>query len=192
MDRAWTWFSGSSPSVSSSYTPKSSLARFICTICTCRIWWSCQGLTSVSQWIHWMQLKHLLLRHMYNLSLLNLCATLLVDLLCWRAYWQLRLNSLTLCWPTDLTLYCAVLYIVACVDVSRTVFRDHSVSFTRGVKMNSIRTQFPGSSFSVNPSYRPSLASFTRGVRMGSAWTRFLGSSLFMSSRYRPKSSLIH
>ena len=27
----------------------------------------------------WIQLKHLLLRHMYNLSLPKVCATLLVD-----------------------------------------------------------------------------------------------------------------
>ena len=33
---------------------------------------------SVTQQIHWIQLKHLLLRHMYNLSLPKLYATLLV------------------------------------------------------------------------------------------------------------------
>ena len=43
-------------------------------------------LTSVTQQIHWIQLKHLLLRHMYNLSLLNLCATLLVAPLRLRVY----------------------------------------------------------------------------------------------------------
>ena len=32
----------------------------------------------VTQQICWIQLKHLLLRHMYNLLLWNLCATLLV------------------------------------------------------------------------------------------------------------------
>ena len=58
------------------------VARFICTVCTCRIRWSCKDLTSIPQQIHWVQLKHLLLRHMYNLSLPNLCATLLVSLLC--------------------------------------------------------------------------------------------------------------
>ena len=31
------------------------------------------------------------------------------------------------CRLTDLALYCAVPYIAACVDVSRTVFRDRSV-----------------------------------------------------------------
>ena len=67
-------------------------------------------ITSVTQQKHWMQLKHLLLRHMYNSSLPNLCATLQVDPLCLRGYWQ---NA-----PT---LYCAVPYLVACVDVSRTV-----------------------------------------------------------------------
>ena len=29
-------------------------ARFICTICTCRIQWSCEGLTSIPQWIYWL------------------------------------------------------------------------------------------------------------------------------------------
>ena len=57
-----------------------------------------------------MQLKHLLLRHIYNLSLQNLCATLLVDPLCVRGYWRMH--------PP---LYCAVPYVVACVDVSRMV-----------------------------------------------------------------------
>ena len=33
---------------------------------------------SVTQQIHWIQLKRLLLRPMYNLSLLRLCAILLV------------------------------------------------------------------------------------------------------------------
>ena len=38
--------------------------------------------------------------------------------------------SLALCLPDChyFALYCAVPYIAACVDVSRTVFRDHSVS----------------------------------------------------------------
>ena len=73
---------------------------------------------SVTQRIHWMRLKHLLLRTMYNLSLLNLCATLLVDPLCLRAYQQLRVS----------TLNCVFSYIVACVDVSRTVFWDRSAT----------------------------------------------------------------
>ena len=34
---------------------------------------------------------------------------------------------------SDLTLYCAVPYIVACVDVSRMVFRDRSSSKFTGV-----------------------------------------------------------
>ena len=38
------------------------IARFVCTVCTRRIRWSCQGLTSIPQQIHWIQLKHLLLR----------------------------------------------------------------------------------------------------------------------------------
>ena len=34
-----------------------------------RIQWSCEGLTSIPQQIHWIQLKHLLPLTMYNLSL---------------------------------------------------------------------------------------------------------------------------
>ena len=50
-------------------------ARFIRTVCMRRIWWSCEGLTSVHNEYTGYTLKHLLLRHMYNLSLPNLCAT---------------------------------------------------------------------------------------------------------------------
>ena len=51
---------------------------------------------------------------MYNLSLPELCAALLVD-------------PLSLSHAVILTsLYCAVPYILACVDVSRTIFRDRS------------------------------------------------------------------
>ena len=52
------------------------LARFIRTCCTRRIRWSCEGLTSVHNEYTGWSLKHLLLRHMYNLSLPNLHATL--------------------------------------------------------------------------------------------------------------------
>ena len=54
---------------------------------------------------------------MYNFSLPNLDATLLVDLLCSGAYWQLLSH----------TVLCGDLYTVyACVDISRTVFLDRS------------------------------------------------------------------
>ena len=49
-------------------------ARSICTICTHRIQWSCEGLTSTSQQIHWIELNHLLPLTMYNLSLPKLSA----------------------------------------------------------------------------------------------------------------------
>ena len=77
-------------------------------------------------------LKHLLLRHMYNLPLPMLMCYMLKP-------YALRLPT---CWstvlgPTDwrmhphacvsLALYCAVLYIAVCVDASRTVLWDHSV-----------------------------------------------------------------
>ena len=42
-------------------------ARFICTVCTRRIWWSCEGLTSISQQVLWIQLNNLLRKTMYNL-----------------------------------------------------------------------------------------------------------------------------
>ena len=75
-------------------------------------------------------LKHLLLRHMYNLSLPNLCATCssLATLRLPTAgvtdCYSLLFDSLSslLC-----ALYCAVPYTAACVDASRTVFSDHSV-----------------------------------------------------------------
>ena len=44
-------------------------ARFIRTDCMCRIRWSCEGLTSVHNKYTGYLLKHLLLRHMYNLPL---------------------------------------------------------------------------------------------------------------------------
>ena len=60
-------------------------------------------------------LKHLLLRHTYNLSLPNLCATLLGA--------PLLLESTH---GITLTLYCAVPYMAACVVVSGTLFWDRS------------------------------------------------------------------
>ena len=50
------------------------VARFIHTVCTRRIQWSCKGLTSIPQQIRWIQLKHLLPLTMYNLSLPKLSA----------------------------------------------------------------------------------------------------------------------
>ena len=50
------------------------IARFVRTVCMRRIRWSCEGLTSVHNEYTEYTLKHLLLRHMYNLALLNLCA----------------------------------------------------------------------------------------------------------------------
>ena len=54
---------------------------------------------------------------MYNLSLPKLCATLLVDPTALLE--SLLVNVLSL---TDFALYCAVPYIVACVDVSERYF----------------------------------------------------------------------
>ena len=67
-------------------------------------------------------LKHLLLRHMYNLSLPKLCATLLVGPLS-------LADSEALPRVTDFALYCVVPYMAACVDVSRMVFRDRSYEY---------------------------------------------------------------
>ena len=44
-------------------------ARFIRTVCMRRIRWSCEGLTSVHNEYTGYTLKHLFLRHMYNLPL---------------------------------------------------------------------------------------------------------------------------
>ena len=71
-------------------------------------------------------LKHLLLRHMYNLLLLNLCATR-------SSLRALRLPTTDLysaVAPDEmLSLYCVMAYIATCVDASIMVFWDHSVSF---------------------------------------------------------------
>ena len=93
-------------------------ARFIRTVCMRRIRWSCEGLTSVHNEYTGYTLKHLLLRHMYNLLLpVLLCyaralrsetsycycwsgSTLLVDWTTW-----------ALCYYSH-ALYCAVLYIL--------------------------------------------------------------------------------
>ena len=45
------------------------IARFIPTVCMRRIRWSCEGFTSVHNKYTGYTLKHLLLRHMYNLPL---------------------------------------------------------------------------------------------------------------------------
>ena len=58
---------------------------------------------------------------MYNLSLPNLCATLLVA--------PLSLKSTD---EIPHALYCVVPYIAACVDVSRTVFQDRSGNLING------------------------------------------------------------
>ena len=91
-------------------------ARFIRTVCMRRIWWSCEGLMSVHNEYARYTLKHLLLRHMYNLSLPKLRATLLVGPL-----------SLTNAGWLTFPLCCAVPYMAACVDISRTVFWDRSL-----------------------------------------------------------------
>ena len=99
-------------------------ARFIHTICMHRIWWSCEGLTSVHNKYTGYTLKHLLLRYMYNLPLPMLMCYVL-------KHYALRLPtggcSLVKCWPTTacwtrvsmclptrlcLTLYCVVTYIL--------------------------------------------------------------------------------
>ena len=66
-------------------------------------------------------LKHLLLRHMYNLPLpMLMCYMLKPYTLRLPTHWSAVLGS------TDLALYCAVPYMAACVDASRTVFWDRS------------------------------------------------------------------
>ena len=100
-------------------------ARFIHTCCVRRIWWSCEGLTSVHNEYTGWSLK---LRHMYNLSLPNLRATLQACLnrLCWVVAPDCMLVTervlLRVC--VRPVLYCTVSYIAACVDASGTVFWD--------------------------------------------------------------------
>ena len=73
-------------------------------------------------------LKHLLLRHMYNLPLpiLLCCAQALRSetSYCYRCYWST--DSLSLFFSSCRTVLCGALY-TACVDASRTVFWDRSV-----------------------------------------------------------------
>ena len=98
-------------------------ARFICTVCMHRIRRSCEGLTSISQQIHWIQLKHLLLRLMYNLSL--------PDLMCYSTS-CLRPCNCSACCRNHLNDHvndCRTVlpYIAARVDVSwNSIFWDHS------------------------------------------------------------------
>ena len=101
-------------------------ARFICTICMRRIRRSCEGLTSVHNKYTGYTLKHLLLRHMYNLSLpMLMCYVLKPSALRLPTgkdvHWRMPRDRLL-----SHTVLCGVLY-TACVDASRTVFWDRSV-----------------------------------------------------------------
>ena len=62
-------------------------------------------------------------------SSLMLWDFLLVDALWSSADWQLRSCCVCRVFFSPFTLYCAVLYIAACVDASRTVLWDRSISF---------------------------------------------------------------
>ena len=94
-----------------------------------RIRWSCEGLTSVHNEYTWYTLKHLLLRHMYNLPL--------PVLLC---YAQALCSETSCCydcasksaseWVCPCTVLCGALY-TACVDARRTVFWDCSIWLRR-------------------------------------------------------------
>ena len=68
---------------------------------------------SIPQQIHWIQLKHLLLRLCTTCHYQILCATLLVPYI--RATVLLVSESLN---EMSAILYCMVAYIAACVDVS--------------------------------------------------------------------------
>ena len=93
-----------------------------------RIRWSCEGLTSVHNEYTGYLLKHLLLRHMYNLPLLVLMcyaqALRSETSYCYYYYCVCaRVSWVGVCCRTVL---CGALY-TACVDASRTVFWDRSV-----------------------------------------------------------------
>ena len=69
-------------------------------------------------------LKHLLLRHMYNLPLpMLMCYVLKPYALRLPSRWSAVLGSTN----NNFALYCVVPYMAACVDASRTVFWDCSV-----------------------------------------------------------------
>ena len=80
-------------------------ARFIRTVCMRRIRWSCEGLTSVHNEYTGYPLKHLLLRHMYNLPLPVLMGYALKP-------YALRLLTTTAATASAFALYCAVLYML--------------------------------------------------------------------------------
>ena len=110
-------------------------ARFLRTVCMCRIRWSCEGLMSVHNEYTGYTLKYLLLRLMYNLSLPNLCATCssLVTLRLptvdpYSAEVPGGMHPQRVTGGEFFTLYCVVAYIAACVDASRTVFWDRSIT----------------------------------------------------------------
>ena len=64
---------------------------------------------------------------MYNLSLPKLCATLLVDPLCLQG------------WGGNApTLYCAMPYIIACVDVGRMISLGPFMSLLQRINLKSV------------------------------------------------------
>ena len=71
-----------------------------------RIGWSCEGLTSVHNKYTGYTLKHLLLRHLYNLPLpMLMCQALCSE----TSYWRM-LSGQVLTSKCSLTLYCVVTY----------------------------------------------------------------------------------
>ena len=87
-------------------------ARFVCTVCTCRIRWSCEGLTSISQQVLWIWLNHLLQKTMYNLSLPKLHANyyrLPTTMQLWAAHEPMLTGQcLAANWPQVLYCICLV------------------------------------------------------------------------------------
>ena len=69
-----------------------------------------------TQRVHWSSFEAFIVETYVQLVATKLCATLLVDVYQSSARVQLLL-----------ALYCVVLYIAACVGISRMVFWDHSV-----------------------------------------------------------------
>ena len=102
---------------------KNGCPRFIHTICMHRIQWSCEGLMPVHNEYTGYTLKHLLLRHMYNLPLpMLMCYMLKLYALRLPTCWC----SLVKCWPATAcqmlsnalhTVLCGDLY-TACVDTN--------------------------------------------------------------------------
>ena len=96
-------------------TGSQSYARFICTVCTRRIRWSCCYTTNTLDTL-W---------RIYCWDICTTCRYRIYVLLYWRMC-SGKVLSTKCSMQLPLTLYCVVPYIAPCVDVSELYFRDRS------------------------------------------------------------------